>query len=299
MKAIVISGGGSKGAFAGGVAEYLMTNKSADYDIFIGTSTGSLLIPHLALRNIEKIKNIYTNVTDQKIFDVNPFRIKKINGENTVSINHLNVLRQFFNRKRTFGENHRLLSYIKDNFSPEEFLQLKNSEKKIIITVSNLSLNCVEYKSINDFEYDEFCEWIWISCNYVPFMSLALKNKCKYGDGGFTNLVPIREAINRGATEIDAIVLETETQLNPKIISKNPFSLMLDLFQTLLNQNEKHNITIGKLAAKNKDVKLNFYYTPTKLTNNALVFDKVQMTKWWQMGYDYAENKSNIMSDIL
>lgn len=299
MKAIVISGGGSKGAFAGGVAEYLMTNKSAEYDILIGTSTGSLLIPHLALQNIEKIKNIYTNVTDQKIFDVNPFRIKNIHGENTFSINHLNVLRQFFNRKRTFGESHRLLSYIKDNFSPEEFLQLKNSEKKVIITVSNLSLNCVEYKSINDFNYDEFCEWIWISCNYVPFMSLAVKNKYEYGDGGFTNLVPIREAINRGATEIDVIVLETETLLNPKIISKNPFSLMLDLFQTLLDQNEKHNITIGKLAAKNKDVKLNFYYTPTKLTTNALVFDKVQMTKWWQMGYDYAENKSNIMSDIL
>lgn len=46
MKALVISGGGSKGAFAGGVAEYLMKDKGKTYDLFLGTSTGSLLVPH-------------------------------------------------------------------------------------------------------------------------------------------------------------------------------------------------------------------------------------------------------------
>jgi hypothetical protein len=39
---------------------------------------------------------------------------------------------------------------------------------------------------------------------------------------------------------------------------------MIDLFQTLLIQVEKHDITIGKLSAKNKNVKLNLYYTPTQ-----------------------------------
>lgn len=44
MKALVISGGGSKGAFAGGVAQYLMEEKNIDYDLFLGTSTGSLMV---------------------------------------------------------------------------------------------------------------------------------------------------------------------------------------------------------------------------------------------------------------
>ena len=43
-KALVISGGGSKGAFAGGVAEYLLKEKNNTYDIFLGTSTGSLMV---------------------------------------------------------------------------------------------------------------------------------------------------------------------------------------------------------------------------------------------------------------
>ena len=74
---------------------------------------------------------------------------------------------------------------------------------------------------------------------------------------------------------------------------------MIDLFQTLLTQVEKHDITIGKLAAKNKNVKLNLYYTPTTLTNNALIFNKEKMKQWWQQGYDYAKNKSELMSDNL
>lgn len=299
MRALVISGGGSKGAFGGGVAQYLLQEKMHKYDILIGSSTGSLLIPHLALGKVGKIYDAYTKVEMGKIFDINPFVVKHKNGTDVVTINHFNVLLQFLKGKRTFGESHKLHHYIKENFTEEEFNQLKKSFCDVIVTVTNLSKNDVEYKSIKDFEYAEFCEWIWISCNYIPFMSLATKNNSEYGDGGFSSLVPIREAINRGATEVDVVVLETEMQIAPRSVGKNPFSLMIDLFQTLLNQVEKHDITIGKLAAKNKNVKLNLYYTPTTLTNNALIFNKEKMKEWWQQGFDYAKNKSDLMSDNL
>ncbi len=297
MRALVISGGGSKGAFAGGVAQYLLQEKKYQYDLLLGTSTGSLLIPHLALGKIDKIHSIYTNVNMEKIFDVNPFVVRHKDEVDIVSINHFHVIMQFLKGRRTFGESHRLRDYIKKNFTLSEFNILKVSKTNIVVTVTNLSKNEVEYKCIRDFDYDEFCDWIWISCNYIPFMSLVNKNDCDYGDGGFSSLVPIREAINRGATEIDVIILETETQITKRPIGKNPFSLMVDLFQTLLIQVEKHDITIGKLAAKNKDAKLNLYYTPIKLTDNALVFNKKHMKEWWDNGYNYAQNKSELMSD--
>jgi len=297
MRALVISGGGSKGAFAGGVAQYLMQEMKHEYELLLGTSTGSLLIPHLALGNVDKIRQIYTNVNMEHIFNINPFVVKKRKGIDIVTINHFNVLLQFIKGKRTFGESQKLRKYIKDNFSLSEFNQLKASNCNIVVTVTNLSKNDVEYKCIRDFEYDEFCDWIWISCNYIPFMSLVTKDGSDYGDGGFSSLVPIREAINRGATEIDVVVLETEVQTAPRTIGKNPFSLMVDLFQTLLDQVEKHDVTIGKLAAKNKNVKLNIYYTPIQLTDNALIFNKHQMRQWWLQGYEYAQNKSEIMSE--
>jgi len=297
MRALVISGGGSKGAFAGGVAQYLMQEKGHAYDLLLGTSTGSLLIPHLALGNVDKIRSIYTNVSMEHIFNINPFVVKKRKGVDIVTINHFNVLLQFFKGKRTFGESRKLRQYIRDNFTLSEFNQLKASKCNIVVTVTNLSKNDVEYKCIRDFDYDDFCDWIWISCNYIPFMSLVNKDGSDYGDGGFSSLVPIREAISRGATEIDVVILETETQTAPRIIGKNPFSLMVDLFQTLLDQVEKHDITIGKLAANNKNVKLNLYYTPIPLTDNALIFNKRSMRKWWNDGYEYAQNKSELMSE--
>ena len=297
MRALVISGGGSKGSFAGGVAQYLLEIEKNNYDIFIGTSTGSLLIPHLALGNVSKIKSIYTNVDMSKIFDVNPFLVKNKNGTDIVTINHFNVIWQFLKGKRTFGESKKLLFYIKKNFTKSDFEKLKAMQMDVVITVTNLSRNEAEYKSIHDCTYIEFCEWIWISSNYIPFMSLVTKNNDEYGDGGFSSLVPIREAINRGATEIDVVILETEINLEKAVVGKNPFSLMIDLFRIAMNQVEKHDIAIGKLMANNKNVKLNLYYTPTKLTNNALIFNKKEMKEWWQQGYDYALNKSEIMSD--
>ncbi|APS38888.1 Predicted phospholipase, patatin/cPLA2 family [Salegentibacter agarivorans] len=291
MRALVISGGGSKGAFAGGVAQYLIQEEGKKYDLFLGTSTGSLLIPHLAMGNIDKVYEIYTNVNQRKIFSINPFVVKRKEGREYVTINYFNMFWQFVRKKRTFGESQNLRKHIKRNFSEEDFSKLKNQVEDVIVTVSNLSKNRVEYKSINDFSYEDFCDWIWISCNYIPFMSLANKDGFEYADGGLGCVVPIREAIKRGATEVDAIILEAENMEYNKVLGKNPFSLMINLFGFLLDQVEYHDIVEGKLAALNKKVKLNTYYTPTKLTENSLVFNKKLMGEWWQQGYDHAKEK--------
>lgn len=292
MKALVISGGGSKGAYAGGVAQYLIEEEGRDYDMFLGTSTGSLLVPHLAAGKIEKIYDVFTNVNQSKIFSINPFRVRKKGNREYVSINYINTLVQFIKRKRTFGESMALKRNIRMTFTRAEFNYIRNNVEDVVVTVSNLSKNRVEYKSINDFTYEEFCDWIWISCNYIPFMSLATRDGYEYADGGLGCVVPIREAILRGATHVDAIVLESESMEYNKVLGKNPFSLMINLFGHLLDQVERNDVTIGKLAAKNKDVELNLYYTPSKLTENSLIFNKKLMRSWWQQGYDYAKAKS-------
>ncbi|GAA4270156.1 patatin-like phospholipase family protein [Hyunsoonleella aestuarii] len=293
MKALVISGGGSKGAYAGGVAQYLIQEAGNDYDMFLGTSTGSLLVPHLASGKIDKLYDIYTNVRQRDIFSVNPFTIRKKGKREFVSIDFINTVWQFIKMKRTFGESKALRRHIKRNFTEAEYNLVKSTKDDVVVTVSNLSKNRVEYKSIKDFNYEEFCDWIWISCNYIPFMSLAKKDGFEYADGGLGCVVPIREAILRGATEVDAIVLEKESLEYNKVLGKNPFSLMINLFGHLSDQLERNDITIGKLAAKNNNVKLNLYYTPSKLTENSLIFNKALMTSWWQQGFDYAKEKLN------
>lgn len=299
MRGLVISGGGSKGSFAGGVAQFLLKEMGHEYDIFVGTSTGSLLIPHLALDKIDKIKHVYTSVDQHAIFSLCPFTIKKDkHGEKQIGINHFKVLLNFLRRSKTFGESYNLRSLITETFTRDEFENLKNGPKDVVVTVSNLSLNTVEYKSINDCTYEDFCDWIWISCNYTPFMSLAKKEGCEYADGGFGSLVPIEEAINRGATEVDVIILETEVSFYNRMPSRNVFSLISNMYGYMSDRIEKQNIRIGKFVASNHGAILNFYYTPTVLTTNSLVFDTDMMHKWWEAGFQYARKKNVELNEI-
>ncbi len=290
-KALVISGGGSKGAFAGGVAAYLMQEKGNTYDLFIGTSTGSLMVSHLAAGKISELKDLYTNVNQRTIFSNSPFKIKEVDGARVISVNHWNTFWNFLKGSKTFGESKNLRKLIAKKITKEIYDEIFNSPKDVVVTVSNLTRNRIEYKSLKACSYVDFCDWIWASCNYVPFMSLLEKDNCQYADGGLGCLVPIREAIQRGATVVDAIILETEiSQLN-KMPAKNAFSLLTNVFDFMLEQVERHNITIGKLAAKHKNVELNLYYTPTILTTNSLVFNKRLMQQWWKEGYRYAAQK--------
>lgn len=298
MKALVISGGGSKGAFAGGVAQFLIQEAGNEYDLFVGTSTGSLLISHLALGKIDKIKEIYSNVNQKTIFNNSPFVVKSKNGIDEISINHLKVVMNFIKGKKTFGESENLRKLLRNSITVEEFNTLKEGDIDVVVTVSNLSLNRVEYKSIHDCTYDEYCDWIWMSANYVPFMSLVRKNGCEYADGGLGSIVPIEEAIKRGATHVDVVVLHTEVDYINRMPSRNPFELLTTMLSFILDRIENQNIRIGKLVANQKDAIINLYYTPTVLTTNSLVFDKVKMTRWWKRGYLYAKNKNEETNPI-
>jgi len=293
MRALVISGGGAKGAYAGGVAEYLIKEAKRDYEIFVACSTGSLLIPHLSIGKIDEIKKVFTNVQQDDIFNISPFRIKKLaNGEYKTKINHLNSLRMFMRRKKTFGEHKALRQLIEDVFSYSDYLAVKARNKKVVVTVSNFSTNRVVYKHLADCTYDDFIDWMWASTSFVPFMSLVEKNGYQYADGGFGNYVPIEEAINLGATEIDVIILKPRKVDHTICHSYNAFDLFFKTMEFSLDHLSYQDILIGHLESiYNDQVKAKFFFTPRLLTKHSFIFDPDQMSQWWQEGYDYAKQR--------
>ena len=293
MKALVISGGGSKGAFAGGVAQFLIEECEKKYDLFLGTSAGSLLIPHLSLGMMEKAHSVFTTVSQSDIFDVNPFVIiKKKEGFKT-RIHHLNIIKMFLRGRKTFGESQNLRNLIGKFLSYEDFIQMKNSSVDVVITVSNLTTMRVEYKSVKDYNYEDFCDWIWASSNVVPFMSLLQKNDFEYADGGLGNNIPVSQAIKMGATDIDVIVLKTENYYkvnNPPV--RNALELTIRAFDFMMNQIQVDDLVIGRMEGLAKDVTLNIYQPPQVLTTNSLIFDPVKMKEWWAEGLKYARENS-------
>jgi predicted patatin/cPLA2 family phospholipase len=288
MRALVISGGGSKGAFAGGIAQFLLEEEKQSYDLFLGTSTGSLLVSHLAMGKVEVIKRAFTQVNQSSIFSNNPFIIVNKNGEDRIKINHFNVLKNFIRGRKTFGESFNLRRLIKQQISIEDFHFLKQSNKEVVVCVANLTGNSVEYKKLKECSYSDFMDWIWISCNYVPFMTLTTKQGCEYADGGLGCVIPIEKAITLGATHVDAILLDTEFQQTHRSHSRNPFDALSTIFGFISDRIEVQNMHIGKLIAEDYNASLRMFYTPKILTSNSLIFNQSEMKKWWQMGFEHA-----------
>ena len=287
--ALVISGGGSKGAFAGGIAQYLIEETKQHYDLFLGTSTGSLLISHLALNKIKEIKKAFTSVSQSDVFDNSPFLIRKKGALTRIKINHFNVLKNFIRGKKTFGESNNLRNLLVREIPFTYFNELKSRKTDVVVCVSNLSSNTVEYKTLQECSYEDFIDWIWISCNYVPFMSLITKNGCEYADGGLGCIIAIEEAIRQGATQIDAIILNTKFQQTNRVHSRNAFDALSSVFGFISDRIEHQNLKIGNLVALDQNIKLRIFYTPRILTTNSLVFDKEKMNSWWQEGWEHAE----------
>lgn len=292
MKALVISGGGSKGAFAGGIAEYLIREMDRQYDIFVGSSTGSLLIPLLSIGEIDKIRDSFTSVGQNDIYSTCPFNIKK-NPDGSVrkvSINHFNTVKMLLKRKKSFGEHFALRKTIQKTISKEEFDRIQKSGKKVVVTVSNITKTNVEYKYALDYSYEDFLDWMWASSSFVPFMSLVEKNGYEYADGGFGNYLPVEEAIDLGAREVDVIVLSPRRKPRMEIRVHNAFDLLLKTLLFMQKQIAYDDILIGHLESiYNRDVKVNFIFTPRALTEHSFYFDPKQMSAWWQEGFEYAK----------
>lgn len=292
-RALVISGGGSKGAFAGGIATHLLNDCQHQYQILVGTSAGSLLAPLLALGETDRLKAVFTNIRQQDIFNICPFIIKNRHGLLTYRINHFNTVRMFLMGKRTFGESKALRKLIRRIFTVDDYQRLVGGEKDVVVSVANLSRNLIEYHSIHDHSYEDFCDWMWASANFVPFMSLVVKNGMEYADGGFGSYLPLQEAIRRGATEIDAIMLQPEVAPHQCLLpTTNAFGVLTRTIDFMLDQIGADDLSVGRLQSMQHNIALNCFYTPRVLTENSFIFDAKQMAAWWEEGYHYATQKT-------
>lgn len=295
MKALVISGGGSKGAFAGGIAEYLIGEQGKEYDLMVGSSAGALLLPHLAIGNIEKIKKIYTSATQEDVFDISPFHTGETNGGGYFkSINQFTILRNILKGHLTFGESENLRKLIFESLTKEEFEKIRIVQKKVIVTVSNFTRQKVEYFNSDDCSYEDFCNWTWASSNAIPYMSIYAHDGSQYADGGFGNHIPINCALENEITEMDVIILERENEERKNPIARNPFSLLIQMMRFMSNQISLKDRIIGELMGLKRKIDINIYFTPRQLTDNPFIFKPELLTQWWQEGLEYARKNQPI-----
>ena len=306
---LVVSGGGARGAWGAGLANYL-DSTGKRYAHVVGTSTGSLMAPLILLRKFNDLNQAYTTTTQQKIFNVNPF---KADG----SIRFLNALCRF--NKPSLGTTENLRTLIRTFVSPADYAQIRGSNQGLDFTVSMVNLRTLEpaYQSASQNpDYEQMVNWVWASANEPVFMSPYLKTNADgtedvWVDGGVRNPIPIRQglqiALDKGYTDIDVVINSTLSADEPAATwpDYHP-SLFKSLTRTLATYGSgtrEMNIAIGKLltrlANRQPDTQLasataqpvatmnepaltlTFYFMPDelyKLIPNELNFDPATMT---------------------
>lgn len=311
-RVLVVSGGGAKGAWGGGLAQTLVEDFEYNYKVVVGSSTGSLLAPLIALEEFDALREGYTTITDKDIFNVPPY---KTSGRNRGQLRGFNAFFRVITGRRTLGSSKNLLKTIRQFYTPAMYEKFKTNGKEHIATVVNLTTDGTEYKSSKDYSYDEMTEWMWASANAPIFMSLYKKDtlvdgsdtRYFYVDGGVKEGVPLQKGIDFACADaaikdIDVIVHSTLSPAYETVENGGIFKLLnrtIDLFLTENRQNDlAAAFRVEQIAddiefADNSNVlNINYYFMSEEAMNvisNELLFDPTEMSKLWELGRKHVE----------
>ncbi len=239
----MISGGGSKGAFAvGAVRQLLQTWPGLHFDILVGTSTGSLIVPFIALDEAELAEQLYTTQTTRDIL-VNYNLGDRLNDVSVFGATPLwNLITHNLNEDRCKAllESDRTVAFTTVSlqtgalvvFSNKQAPSAAHYEKRMLLSPLHLQKAVMASAS-----QPVFMPPVKVNKN-IPG---ATDTEHQYVDGGVRQYAGIEMAIDAGATEIFTILLSTDRHEPANKEFTNLFSILqqtIDIFTDDVGKND-------------------------------------------------------------
>lgn len=263
--ALVISGGGCKGAFAVGAIEWLM-GLGLYFDIIVGTSTGALIAPLIGAGKLDVAKDIYSNVTTRQL--IKSYCFLTLPWRSAIYCDK--GLRKVIDRLYT-EELHEALCH---------------SKKDVLACTVSLNTGQTCYWSPRDGDRKQFCRALSASANQPGLMPpRQVKSGEDYHvDGGVREIAPIAKAIELGAERVFAIVLEQEeASMAPGDFNRIP-QVLLRTLDLMFLETRKNDIALAQ-----NDVELTVIRPKVELTGNSLEFEPVLMRDMMVQGHQRAK----------
>ncbi len=293
MKVLCIGGVGAAGAETVG----RLKARDEDYDIIVGSSTGAIMSPLLALASDsrshdsqpywDRLVEAYTTTTNSDVFKIYPFNRY---GE----LDLFNVIKQaVFNKSYSVGNTNPMLMLVHKWFTYEDYLVLQSSNVEVLIAVLNVTMGRVEYKSSKDsYSYDEFTRYIAASGSPELIGSLWNFDGWEYSDSGLATLVPIEKAAQiPGVKEIHVFTHRTLTkEYRPKkpLMKKAFMQIVRALYRYVVIQRdhlEQKEILAGVLMCLVQGIKVRVTFLDTKFSkSNNMVMNPELMTMMVKYG---------------
>jgi predicted acylesterase/phospholipase RssA len=203
--ALVISGGGAKGAFAVGVIKHLFLRyrDSGWFSIVGGTSTGALISPMAALMGapepmgrqaLEALEHLYTNVSTPDILEKQ------------------NIF-EMMARQDCLNETDPLNKLLHQHVRPEWFEWLQGAAAPacyVVYTDYQSGRKVTVSPKDEGMTRERFLQSMLASASVPVVMEAAIVDDAVCYDGGVRGLLPFGEAIGLGAERIVPIYLDPE-----------------------------------------------------------------------------------------
>lgn len=195
MRAIVLSGGGSRGSYQIGVWKALRKLK-IEYDIITGTSVGALNGALMVQNSYYKAYRIWKKINMKTLFGndiANPKTKRDL----------IKIYRDEF-LKNGGMKIKKLQNLIDKNINKDKFFKSKTNYGLITVNISDKKALQLEKK---DLEEELLSDYLIASASCYPAFQLKEINGDKFIDGGMFDNLPINLAIKLGAHQIIAVDL--------------------------------------------------------------------------------------------
>lgn len=282
MRALVLQGGGAKGAYQAGVLKYLLGIKSIKYDILCGTSVGAINAAYLAqFKDGEEVLASQTIHSMWESLDNNAIRKKWFAWPLTVPW------------KPSVYNSKPLMRLLRENICQEK---IANSGK--VLRVGAVSLSSGTYETWTESDHD-VVEGIIASSAFPGGLIPADVRGKLWMDGGVRRQTPLSEAISLGATHVDVVMcsspgVDAVNYKNPKSLDVmiRALDIMLDeLAVADVNTAYLYNdLVLAGVKPNKRFLELNVIY-PSKSIGSTLDFDPIIIRENLSLGFEDAYRK--------
>ena len=283
-KALVLSGGGSKGAYQWGALRRWMKEEGRDYEIICGTSVGALNAGMLAQAPLGQ-PGVAWDYLDSIWSQVNTERVHK--------------------KWAFWGSIAALWKPSVFNSAPlQEWVRTRMGAAAVrasgrTVRVGAVCIETGEYRFGKETDSD-FVEWVLASSAFPAMLSPVKIGGKLWTDGGVKHVTPLGEAIRNGADEIDVIMCSEPASAMENWPTHGQAALpgfalrAVDLMASAIIESDLKLCGLKNSLARAgqeglRDIKVRVVRPDTQLTDNSLDFDPKQLRMMEMQGYQDAK----------
>lgn len=199
--AIVLEGGGARGAYQVGVWRAL-DEAGIRYNAVAGSSVGALNGALMTMRRLDQAEELWKNISFSQVMDVDDSVMKNLFDLNLSAINLRDLVRRARDILKGGGFD---ISPLRDLLAENVNEQaIRESDVEFFIATFSLTDRRELYLRARDIEPGAIDDMLLASAYYPAFRNEPLGGK-RYIDGGLQDVLPITPLIEHGCKDIIAI----------------------------------------------------------------------------------------------